>query len=130
MYDLTPTEASQVAFAVLQAVRARFEDQRQLTAAAVATLLASLSVEDIRQSDLPGIVKNVDAGGVSKQLDIFEGRRKTNPQPALILRHVDDMQRRSFIIETTKEGQAFKRHLANVLNKELETLHKHRSRHQ
>lgn len=126
MNELTPNEAAKIAFRLLQVVREHFEDQKQLTASAVATLLCSLAEGSVQQAELPGLVKNIDQGGLSKQLDVFEGRRKVNPKPALILRHVDDTNRRHYIVETTTAGNAFKRQLASVANKELASIQKSR----
>ncbi|GAA0687529.1 hypothetical protein ISN75_14245 [Dyella marensis] len=123
MSNLTPSEAAQFAFSVIQKLRQSFPDQKQLTLSSTATLLAVLANPGIKQADLEDAVGGVKGGGLSKQLDMFSARHdKTSEAKKLIVKERNSINLKHNDIIVTEEGQRFAIEFATFLNKKLDRL--------
>lgn len=126
MNELTNEEAVALALAAIQCIRKQFKAEKQLTASTAATLLTGLSAGEVRQADLPALVGDLDPAAISKHLDLLEGRKRTNRVVPLMLRKIDDDNRRFYKVEVTPEGRVFQHHLTEDLNRTLRRLRRER----
>jgi DNA-binding MarR family transcriptional regulator len=123
MKNLTPPEAAHLAFAVIQKIRASFPQHSQLTLTSAATLLAVLENPGIKQNDLERLVGNVNAGTLSKQIDIFSARSDDSPDAKkLIVKERNSINLKTNDVIVTEEGQRYSIDFADFLNKQLQRL--------
>lgn len=113
---LTPTEAAALAFAAIQHLRATFDEEKQMTVTTAATLLAALANPDSNQSDITVTVGGLTAGGMSKQLDLLEGRFADSTRPRLIYKARNEVNRKQNDVIVNEDGKKFTADLAKRIN--------------
>jgi DNA-binding MarR family transcriptional regulator len=116
---LKPAEAASLALEVVQHLRATYDQEKGMSLAAAATLLAALADPGSSQSAILNTVGGLATGTLSKQLDLLEGRNSSSDRPRLVYKSRNELNRKENDVIVTEEGAKFTADLAKRLNRRL-----------
>jgi DNA-binding MarR family transcriptional regulator len=116
---LKPVEAATLALEVVQHLRATYDQEKGMSLAAAATLLAALAEPGSSQSAILNTVGGLATGTLSKQLDLLEGRNASSDRPRLVYKSRNELNRKENDVIVTEEGAKFTADLAKRLNRRL-----------
>lgn len=116
---LKPVEAAALALEVVQHLRSTYDQEKGMSLATAATLLAALADPGASQSAILNIVGGLATGTLSKQLDLLEGRNSSSDRPRLIYKSRNELNRKENDVIVTEEGSRFTADLAKRLNRRL-----------
>jgi DNA-binding MarR family transcriptional regulator len=117
---LKPVQAAALAFEVVKHLLETYDEEKGMSLAAHATLLAALAEPGSTQRDLYAVVDSgVTPGAFSKQLDLLEGRNSSSTRPRFIYKSRNEVNRKENDVIVTEDGVQFTADLAKRLNRRL-----------